>query len=61
MKKLKNLGEALSKNEQRAINGGAFCIIHCYAECLESNGYDSDQFCGQLCQNLAAQNGGGGF
>jgi len=59
MSKIKNLGKTLSKKQQRGINGGVFCIIHCYDECLSagfSNGY-----CVNSCQQQAAENGGGGF
>jgi len=61
LKKVLNLGNVLNKKEQRSINGGIFCMIHCLDECLASFGYDQQygQYCTQDCQNQANQNGGG--
>ena len=57
MKNLKNLGKSISKKEQRAISGGQFCVIHCYAECLESG--QEQSFCTNHCTKLNIANGGG--
>lgn len=60
LKKISNLGNALSKKEQTAISGGTFCMIHCLDECLASFGYSSEynQHCNQHCIDLSGGNGG---
>jgi len=57
--------QQLEKKEQKEIQGGEFCAIHCLSECY-SGSLDQAEIdaCGRNCQRLANQYGntvGGGF
>ena len=45
MKNLKNLGKALTKAEQKLINGGDGCIIYPPSKCLDCGGHPLSNGC----------------
>lgn len=62
LKNIANLGEVLNKKEQKGIQGGQFCMIHCLDECISGLAVYSQQGaqnCSQTCTNLAGDQGGG--
>ncbi len=64
LKNISNLGTTLSKKDQKSIQGGEFCAIHCIAECYNSidiNDQEALAACNARCQRLSNQHGNGGF
>lgn len=60
-----NGAQQLNKNEQKGIQGGQFCAIHCLSECYETESNQASiDACGRECQRLSDLYGntvGGGF
>lgn len=61
LKNILNLtgAQQLDKKEQKGIQGGQFCVIHCIGECYTGALNQSEiTACENECKQLATENGG---